>query len=107
MAMLEPGYIKWVSDRMWSNGLHLFADSDNKQEIEKIAFQISRSKEISIVKRKYKGTEIFLLYQEKNQFPIVPTMYYYSVLDTVDGLWLALSDTITAYKAHFAGVDQS
>ena len=99
MAIIGPGYIKWVSDRMWHNGLHLFADDDKKQEIERIAFQISRSKEITIVQRKYKGTDVFLLYQEKNQFPIVPTEYYYSTLDMIDGAWLCLSDLISEYKS--------
>jgi hypothetical protein len=91
-------YLKWVSDRMWNNGLHLFADSEDKQDIERIAFQISRSKEPTIVKRKYRGTDIFMVYQERNQFPLVPTMYYYSVLDPIEGAWLYLSDVISAYR---------
>jgi hypothetical protein len=95
----DPTYNKWLSDRMWKNGLHLFADSEKEEEIKKIAFQISIKNDINIAKQKYKGTEIFLLYIEKNQFSLVPSPYYYSTIDTLNSVWLHLSDVISMYKS--------
>jgi len=98
MAMLDNTYCRWLSDRMWKNGFHLYADCTDETEIKKIGFQISRKNDIAIKKQKYKGTEIFLLYADKNQFPIVPSIYYYSTIDAIEYAWLYLSDVISAYK---------
>ena len=99
MAQLDSKYCEWLGkNHLWKDGQHLFADDESEQEIKRIALQISRNNDVSIIKRKYKGTEIFLLYSNKSTFSVVPTSYYYMALDAIEGTWLSLSDVISMYR---------
>lgn len=102
MVPLDPGFCKWEADRMWRKGQQLFATDERGSEINRIAFQLSLSKEITIVKQKYKGTWIFLLYVHKNEFPIVPTLFYYLTIDAIEGVWFHLSDVLSMYRGNHA-----
>jgi len=97
MAQLEPVFCKWLSDRMWFKGLHLFADDTNENNLKRIAFQMSRKNEITIRKLKYKMTPVFLLYTEKNT-SIIPTMYFYETIDPIEKEGLMFSDLISQIK---------
>lgn len=89
--ILTSGYMDWLKKRLWKNGYHLFTDGE-LSEVSRVAFQISRSKEIMIQNTKYKGNPVSLLYQTKSDYPIVPTDYYYTTIDLEEGLFMRLSD---------------
>ena len=98
MSLLDSNYLKWLSSRLWNKGDQLYADDTKEREISRVGFQISITKEIRIVKRKYKGIPVFLLYIHKTEFPLIPTKYYYNTLDQIDGEYFALSDLISLSK---------
>ena len=95
---LDSGYLKWLSKHLWNKGDQLYADDISNTEIEKIAFQISIKNEIAIVPKRYKGNFVFLLYVHKNEFPLIPTKYYYHTLDNIDGEMFPITDMISIYK---------
>jgi hypothetical protein len=93
--MLDSGYSKWTADRMWKNGFSLFADG-TEQMINRVSFQMSRRKEIMRSTGKYKGEIIHLLYVGSLDFPLVPSPYYYTAIDELDGPFMRMSDARNA-----------
>jgi hypothetical protein len=100
MALIDIGYTNWLSKKLWEKGNQLYADDENENEIKRIAFQISRKHEIVIKKRTYKNIPVFLLYQCKNELPIIPTKYYYDTLDPIESEGFYLSDMISSFKSN-------
>ena len=98
MARLDPGYITWVSKRMWKNGFALFADG-TESEINRLAFQISLSKDILLGKSKYKGNDVHFLYVGVLAFPFIPSEYFYKCIDEEESGSLRLSDVISMVKS--------
>lgn len=99
MALLDIGYTKWLSGHLWDGGKSLYADDESESEIKRIAFQLSIKNQVTIKKRNYKGTGIFLLYVCKNDFPVVPTLFYYATIDAIEGTWLYLSDVLSMCRS--------
>lgn len=88
----DPDYMRWLSDRMWDkNGFQLFTDGD-ETEVQRVAFQMSRKKEILIKKARFLGHGISLLYVADSDFPPLPTHYYYDAIDPEEGAYLYLAD---------------
>lgn len=94
---LDPGYIHWVSERMWKNGFSLFADG-TEPEIKDVARKMSVSKDILLGKAKYKGNEVHLLYVGALAFPLIPSEYFYQCADDTESGYLRLADTISMYR---------
>lgn len=78
MALLDIGYTKWLSGHLWDGGKSLYADDESESEIKRIAFQLSIKNQVTIKKRNYKGTGIFLLYVCKNtMYGVVLAIFLY------------------------------
>lgn len=104
--MKDPTYFKYLSDRMWHEGLHLFADADTRAEIQRIAFQVSIKKIPVVVETAYKGAPVYLLYTEDNLMPI-PSRFFYDVIEPEEAGALHLTDMISAFKGGAWNVDPS